>query len=39
VPNGGRAVIHFWVDAEGDLYFMSMSDGMIRQVTGVAAAK
>jgi hypothetical protein len=39
VPNGGRSDIHFWEDAEGELYIMSKSDGMIRRVSGVAAGK
>ena len=34
VPNGGRSDIHFWEDAAGELFIMSKSDGMIRQVTG-----
>ncbi len=34
VPNGGRSDIHFWEDADGELFIMSKSDGMIRQVTG-----
>jgi glucose/arabinose dehydrogenase len=39
VPNGGRADIHFWEDAEGELYILSKSDGMIRLVTGATVAK
>jgi hypothetical protein len=38
VPNGGRADIHFWADAEGELFIMSKSDGMIRQVVGASVA-
>jgi hypothetical protein len=38
VPNGGRADIHFWEDAQGELYIMSKSDGMIRRVTGADPA-
>jgi glucose/arabinose dehydrogenase len=37
VPNGGRSDIHFWEDAEGELFIMSKSDGMIRQVVGAGA--
>lgn len=37
VPNGGRSDIHFWEDAEGELFIMSKSDGMIRQVVGASA--
>ena len=38
VPNGGRSDIHFWQDAAGELFIMSKSDGMIRQVTGATAS-
>jgi len=34
VPNGGRSDIHFWADANGELFILSKSDGMIRQVVG-----
>jgi len=38
VPNGGRSDIHFWADATGELFIMSKSDGMIRQVAGASVA-
>ena len=34
---GGRSDIRFGVDAEGELYVMSKSDGVIRAVTGATA--
>lgn len=34
VPKGGRSDIHFWSDANGDLYILSKSDGMVRLVSG-----
>ena len=34
VTKGGRSDIHLWIDSEGEIYLMSKSDGMIRQVTG-----
>lgn len=36
VPNGGRSDIHFWADSNGELFIMSKSDGMIRQVVGAS---
>jgi hypothetical protein len=34
VANEGRSDIHFAIDAEGELYILSKSDGMIRTVVG-----
>jgi hypothetical protein len=34
VANEGRSDIHFAIDAEGELYILSKSDGMIRTVGG-----
>jgi hypothetical protein len=34
VADEGRSDIHFWADAEGELYILSKSDGMIRAVVG-----
>jgi glucose/arabinose dehydrogenase len=39
VPNAGRSDIHFWADANGELFIMSKSDGMIRQVVGASATE
>ncbi len=36
VANGGRSDIHVWIDSAGDLYILSKSDGMIREVTGAS---
>jgi hypothetical protein len=32
VAKGGRSDIHVWIDSAGELYIMSKSDGMIREV-------
>ena len=37
VANQGRADDRFAIDANGELYLYSKSDGMIRQVVGVTA--
>lgn len=37
VSGDGRADAHFAVDAAGELYIFSKSDGMIRAVTGAMA--
>ena len=37
ISGPGRADIRFAVDAAGELYILSKSDGMIRAVTGVTA--
>jgi hypothetical protein len=37
VADGGRSDIHLWADADGELYILSKSDGMIRAVIGAAA--
>jgi hypothetical protein len=34
VATEGRSDIHFWADANGELYILSKSDGMIRAVIG-----
>jgi hypothetical protein len=34
---GGRSDIHFSVDADGELYILSKSDGVIRTVVGAAS--
>ncbi len=39
VANQGRADARLAVDANGELYIYSKSDGMIRQVVGGGAAK
>ena len=39
VSGSGRADVHLAADADGELYIFSKSDGMIRQVTGPAAAR
>ncbi len=36
VANEGRSDIHFAVDADGELYILSKSDGMIRAVVGAS---
>ena len=32
--SGGRSDIHFSIDADGELYIVSKSDGVIRAVVG-----